>query len=205
MAEAQPGQEPRSPGSRSLSRRPPCPLPGTPSGRGWWPRGAGKSEGFPVTGGRAKAGTLQSGSRGAPCSARGRGWMCGTAASGDLGSLPVPGQLKEEGPARSRYGTSPAQDSPPQSLPKGNSPTTRCSKNSSTVTSVVTGTCHSHQGARCSPGTGLRWQWPPVQEKTLVCPTPAGSDRRQSPFWDRPVLLSHFTSQETEAGGLATC
>lgn len=88
--------------------------------------------------------------------------MCGAAASAELGGLPVPGRLKEEGLALSRYGTSPAQGSHPQPLPKGNSPTTRCSKNSSAVTSVVTGTCHSHQGARCSPGTGIRWPWPPV-------------------------------------------
>lgn len=51
--------------------------------------------------------------------------------SGDLGGLSVPGLVEEEGPARSPHGTSPAQDSRPQPLPKGNSPTTSCSKNSS--------------------------------------------------------------------------
>lgn len=81
--------------------------------------------------------------------------MCGAGASGHLGGLSVPGRVREEGPALSRCGTSPARDSHPQSLPKGNSPTTRCSRNNSAATSVVNGTCHSHRGAPCSPGTGI--------------------------------------------------
>lgn len=85
-------------------------------------------------GGRAKASTLQSGFCGAPGRSRlelkGRcSHSPGT--SGDLGGLSVPGLVEEEGPARSPHGTSPAQDSRPQPLPKGNSPTTSCSKNSS--------------------------------------------------------------------------
>lgn len=55
----------------------------------------------------------------------------GPRTSGDLGGFSVPGLVEEEGPAWSLHGTSPAQDSHPQPLPKGNSPTTSCSKNSS--------------------------------------------------------------------------
>lgn len=43
----------------------------------------------------------------------------------------MPGLVKKGGQALSPYGTSPAEDSRPQLLPKGNSPTTGCSKNSS--------------------------------------------------------------------------
>ena len=80
--------------------------------------------------------------------------MRGAGASGDLGGLSMPGRVKEEAPALSLCGTSPAQGSHPQSVPKGNSPTTGCFKNSPAATSVVNGTCHSHQGALGSPDTG---------------------------------------------------
>ena len=110
----------------------------------------------------------------------------------------MPGLVKEERPALSPYGTCPAQDSRPRPLPKGNSPTMSCSKNSSG--------CHlrGERNLSLPPGSPL-----PTRDRNLmavavgqlwrarVC---AGSQGA----WDRPVLLPHFTFQETAAGGQET-
>jgi hypothetical protein len=60
-------------------------------------------------------------------------------------------QVKDKGP-QAVYNTFPSQDPA-----KGNSPTTHCSKNSSTAPPIGNGTCHDCHGGHCSPvdGSGL--------------------------------------------------
>lgn len=118
----------------------------------------------------------------------------------------MPGLVKEGRPALSPYGTSPAQDSCPRPLPKGNSPTMSCSKNSSG--------CHlcGERDLSLPPGSPLLtrdWNLMAVAvgsvlERAQMCQKPGGLACNYSPLWDCPILLPHFTLQETAAGGQET-
>lgn len=73
--------------------------------------------------------------------------------SGDLGGLSVPGLGKEEGPALPCRGLPLPKTPIPSHCQKETPPPRAAPKIAPAATSVVTGTCHSHQEARCSPGT----------------------------------------------------
>lgn len=83
------------------------------------------------------------------CSARGGGWTHGAEGSGELGGLSVSARVKEEGPAQSLEGTSPARAErkpPPFAAPKI----------ALAATSVANGTCHSLRSPMLTRDWNLR-------------------------------------------------